>query len=278
MNLARAFCPRQPSTIKRMNTYEYNRQAWNAQVASGQNQWTIGVSPDEIASAKKGDWQVLLTPEKPVPHAWFGALNGSLAGKRILGLASGGGQQCPIFAAAGADVSLLDASDAQLATDRAVAQREGLHIHTVQGNMKDLSAFESASFDIVFNPVSVCFVDDVRPVWQQVARVLKPGGALLTGFTNPWFYLFDLAAFDRGELHVAHSLPHRDIDHPKLLADLQEKGEMVEFSHTFEDLVGGQLQAGLQLTHMFEDSWAEWGALQGKAKALWATRAVKVRA
>lgn len=80
-----------------MNTYEYNRQAWNAQAQGGENQWTIGVSPDVIARARLGDWQVLLTPEASVPHAWFGAVNGSLADKRILGLASGGGQQCPIF-------------------------------------------------------------------------------------------------------------------------------------------------------------------------------------
>lgn len=179
------------------------------------------------------------------------------------------------FAAAGAQVSLIDASDAQLATDRAVAKREGLSIHTVQGNMKDLSAFESGSFDVVFNPVSVCFVDEVRPVWREVARVLKPGGALLTGFANPWFYLFDMVAFERGELLANKALPYRDIDDPETIAELQKRGDMVEFSHTFEDLVGGQLEAGLLLTHMFEDSWSEWGALQGRAKAFWATRAVK---
>ncbi len=258
-----------------MNTFEYNRQSWNAQVQTGENQWTVPVSPEVIAKARMGDWQVLLTPEKPVPQSWFGAVNGSLAGQHILGLASGGGQQCPIFAAAGAHTSLIDASEAQLGQDMAVAQRDGLRIRTVQGNMKDLSAFESNQFDIVFNPVSVCFVDAVRPVWQEVARVLKPGGALITGFTNPWFYLFDMDAFDRGELLAKYALPHQDIDHPDLLAKLQAAGDMVEFSHTFEDLVGGQLDAGLQLTHMFEDSWTEWGALKGKANAFWATRAVK---
>lgn len=257
------------------DSYAHNRTAWNRQVEDGQNQWTLPVSPEVIAGARRGDWQVVLTPSKPVPLAWFGTENGRLDGKRILGLASGGGQQCPIFAAAGAEVTSFDASDRQLEQDRKVAEREGLLIHTVQGNMKDLSVFPAASFDIVFNPCSVCFVDEVRPVWREAARVLKPGGALLTGFVHPWFFLFDSDEFDAGRLVVRHKLPYRDIDHPRVMAKYQAKGEPVEFSHTLEDLIGGQLAAGLLLCDFFEDDWQLWRPLTGVAKPFIATRAIK---
>jgi SAM-dependent methyltransferase len=185
-----------------MDSYEKNRRAWDAQVAAG-NRWTLPVSPDVIARARSGEVEVVLTPTKPVPQAWFG----DLRGRDVLGLASGGGQQCPIFAAAGARVTSFDASDAQLGQDRLVAEREGLSLQTQQGNMRDLSCFASGSFDLVFNPCSTCFVEDIEPVWREVARVLRPGGTLLTGFVNPWYFLFDVAAFNRGELRVVQRLP-----------------------------------------------------------------------
>jgi SAM-dependent methyltransferase len=245
-----------------MDPYEQNRVAWNAAVASG-NRWTTPVSSDEIAAARQGTWSVLLTPTTPVPRAWFGDLSSS----RVLGLASGGGQQCPIFAAAGARVTSLDASDAQLAQDRLVAERDGLVIDTVQGDMRDLSRFDDASFDLVFNPCSTCFVDDVERVWREVARVLAPGGVLLTGFTNPWVYLFDAARFDRGELVVVNTLPHTE-----------ELDGMIEFSHTFTAQLGGQMRAGLVVTDLYEDTWDDmWKVMAGRATCFMATRAVKPR-
>jgi SAM-dependent methyltransferase len=241
------------------STYEHNRKAWNEQVRAG-NEWTRPFSADVISKARHGEWSVVLTPLEPVPRAWFG----ELAGKELLGLASGGGQQCPVFAAAGARVTSFDASEEQLAQDRFVAERDGLALRTVQGDMHDLSVFAAESFDLVFNPCSTCFVEDLEPVWREVARVLRPGGALLTGFVNPWVYLFEADAFDRGELRVANKLPVRE-----------ERDGLIQLSHTFDEQLGGQLRAGLMITDMFEDSWPNWPALHGIAPAFMATRAIK---
>lgn len=245
--------------VSAVDSYEVNRRAWNAESAAA-NVWVREVGPDVIAAARQGDWQVVLTPMRPVPRAWFGELRG----KALLGLASGGGQQCPIFAAAGAQVTSFDASDEQLARDQRVAARDGLTLTTVQGNMRDLRVFADASFDIVFNPCSTSFVDDVESVWHEVARVLRPGGVFMTGFTNPWYYLFEIAAFDRGELKVTKKLPV-----------VEHSGGMIEFSHSFEAQLGGQLRAGLSLTDLYEDEWDAWPALFGVAPAFMATRAVK---
>lgn len=244
------------------NTYEHNRAAWNEQVSQN-NMWTQAVSPEVIERARGGEWSVLLTPTTPVPREWFG----DLRGKDVLGLASGGGQQCPIFAAAGARVVSFDASDAQLAQDELVAKREGLTIKTLQGDMRNLSQLPDASFDLVFNPCSTCFVEEVEPVWREVARVLRPGGVLMTGFTHPWFYLFDADAFDRGELIAKNALPYR--------LEPSKPNEAIEFSHSLEAQIGGQLRAGLSLTALFEDGWAAWAPLNDKVKAFVATRAVR---
>lgn len=242
------------------SSFERNREAWNRLVDAG-NLWTRPVSSQVIADARRGDWSVLLTPSKPVPREWFG----DLRGKSVLGLASGGGQQCPIFAAAGAEVTSFDASERQLESDRMVAERDGLEMRTVQGDMRDLSAFADGSFDLVFNPVSTCFVEEVESVWREVARVLKPGGCLLAGFVQPWFYLLDFEAFDRGELVFSS----------RRLPAVVETEDTVEFSHTFETLIGGQLRAGLVMVDFYEDEWAEWGALYGTAPSTFATRAIR---
>ena len=88
-----------------MDVPEYNREAWDRQVEDG-NPWTVPVGPEVIEAARRGEWEVLLTETKPVPPAWFPRM----ADADVLCLASGGGQQAPTFAAAGANVTVLDNS------------------------------------------------------------------------------------------------------------------------------------------------------------------------
>jgi 2-polyprenyl-3-methyl-5-hydroxy-6-metoxy-1,4-benzoquinol methylase len=136
-----------------MDFRAYNREAWDREVERGY-QWTVPFGPDVIEAAREGRWEVLLTEAKPVPRDWFSDLRGA----DVLCLASGGGQQGPVLAAAGANVTVLDNSPGQLGQDRLVAQREGLDLETVQGDMADLSRFADDSFDLVFHPLSNLFV------------------------------------------------------------------------------------------------------------------------
>ena len=237
-----------------MDLLKYNRWAWDEQVSRG-NKWTRPVSHEEIESARKGEWEVVVTPTRPVPRAWFG----DLSGKRVLCLAGGGGQQAPILAAAGAHVTTIDNSPRQLERDQEVAQREGLEIVTELGDMRDLSSFPSETFDLVFNPCSNGFVDDVRAVWREVARVLKPGGSLITGFSNPLLFIFDYGELEQGRMKVTHKIPYSDLENlsEAELQKLRKDAEPVMFGHTLEDQIAGQLDAGLQLTGMFEDVTSE---------------------
>src|SRR6185437_11552878 len=110
-----------------------------------------------------------------------------------------------VFSAAGASVTVLDNSPRQLDRDREVAAREGLAVRTVLGDMRDLSVFPDAGFDVVFNPVSNVFCPDLAPVWREAFRVLRPGGILMAGFLNPDVFVFDVTAMEeRGELIVRH--------------------------------------------------------------------------
>ncbi len=232
----------------------HNRKAWNAQSHAGESPWVQPVDADTIARARSGDWQVILTPTIPVPRAWFG----EVAGHDVLCLASGGGQQAPVLAAAGGRVVSFDNSDAQLDKDRFVAEREGLEIRCVQGDMADLSTFDGNSFDLVFHPVSNVFAPEVRPVWRECYRVLRPAGRLLSGFMNPPFFLFDHEAMDAGEPPVARfALPFSDLQHlpEEQLASRLERLEAMEFSHSLDDQIGGQIDAGFRIQGFYEDRW-----------------------
>lgn len=234
-----------------MDVESYNREAWNKQVAEG-NPWSIPVTSEQIAAARQGEWSVVLTATKPVPRDWFPDLKGC----DVLCLASGGGQQGPILAAAGANVTVFDNSPAQLARDKEVSEREGLNITTVQGDMKDLSGFADQSFDLVFHPVSNLFAPSVLPVWREAYRVLRKGGLLLVGFMNPDVYIFQMDKAEAGEFEVKYPLPYSDLE--SLSEEDRQNyltiGWPLEFSHTMDEQIGGQLAAGFVITGFYQDT------------------------
>ena len=235
-----------------MDVTKYNREAWDKAVERD-DPWTVPVPAEATERARRGDFQIVLTPTRPMPRTWLPA---SLAGVEILALAAGGGQQGPLLAAAGARVTVLDLSPRQLAQDRFVAGRDGLALATVEGDMAALP-FADASFDVVLNPCSTCFVPDVRAVWREAARVLRRGGHLATGFINPTCYLFDKALERDGKFEVRYALPYADVTS---LSDAERARYTsyqapLEYSHTLSDHIGGQLEAGLALVAMYEDDW-----------------------
>lgn len=258
-----------------MDILKHNRAAWDRESLSG-SPWARPVDPSVIRSARAGRWDVILTPNKSVPAHWFG----ELPGKKVLCLASGGGQQAPILAAAGAHVVSFDLSDEQLAKDRLVAERDGLIVRCVQGDMADLAVFEDEEFDLIFHPASNVFVPDVNPVWRECYRVLKPGGRLLAGFMNPAYFLFDHDA-GADSLKVQFAQPYAEPD------DLSEDAKAavargdraLEFGHTLESQIGGQLLAGFVLRGLYEDDWDDEATPLNKfcstSIATWAEKRVR---
>ena len=237
-----------------MDIVKHNQVAWDNQSNLGQSRWVQPVSTAEVTAARAGDWQGILTPTKAVPEDWVG----DIQGKDLLGLASAGGQQMPLFAAAGARGTSFDNSPAQLAKDRFVAQRHGLDIACEQGDMADLSRFTDECFDLIFDPISNVFSEHILPVWQHCARILRPGGRLLSGFMNPDFFLFDHDDLDQGgPIQVRFALPFADseqLNENDIMAR-QAQGQALEFSHSLQTQIGGQLDAGLLLAGFYEDYW-----------------------
>lgn len=207
-------------------------------------EWSRPIDHDAYLRATQDDWHIVLTPTVPVPRTWFPPLEGA----EVLGLAAGGGQQMPILTAAGARCTVLDYSPAQLESERMVAQREGYDITIVQADMTKPLPFADASFDMVVNPVSVCYVQKIEPIWREVVRVLRPGGVFIAGFDTGYNYITDEA-----EERIVRGLPYDPIANPQLLEQDDPEEYGVQFSHTPGEILSSLLRAGLVIDDAYDD-------------------------
>ena len=159
----------------------FNRERWNGLVRAGILYSRPKLELDEASAREMVDEADLL---------------GDLRGKRVLVLGGGGGQQSAAIGLLGAQVTVLDLSDEQLAKDKRAADHYGLSPVLLQGDMRDLSRFAEDAFDIVYQPFSINFVPDVRPVFAGVARVLKAGGLYHVQWHNPYTQTFNPDDYD----------------------------------------------------------------------------------
>ena len=203
--------------------------------------WAASVTPGQLEKARRGELELTFGVDGVIPAEWLG----NVKGRRVLCLAGAGGLQAPLLACAGAEVTVLDLSQRMLDKDREVAAREGLDIRIEHGNMCDLSRFADASFDVVFNPPSLCYVPDVAPVFREVHRVLTPGGTFIMTSMSPLAYICD---WDDGTqcYKAINRLPYSAQEH-------DGQGEWVEFGHTMESYLGGQIAAGFVITGYLEN-------------------------
>lgn len=230
-------------------------------------EWGIPITHEEyLRVLQTGEFSMYLTPTKTVPRDWFG----DLKGKKVLGLASGGAQQMPIFAALGAVCTVLDYSDKQLESEAMVAEREGYSIEIIKADMTKPIPFEDESFDLICHPVSNCYVEEVQPIWNECYRILKQGGVLLSGLDIGFNYLFD-----DSEKTIVNKLPFNPLKNKDHLRQLEESDGGIQFSHTFEEQVNGQLLAGFCVTSLYDDTNGAGNLHEHNVPSFVATRAVK---
>ena len=229
-------------------------------------EWGQPISHEIYEKALKGDWGVYLTPTKFMPKEWFPA---SLKGLKILGLASGGGQQMPIFKALGADVTVLDYSLRQLESEKMVSEREGYSINIVHYDMTKPLPFENEEFDIIFHPVSNVYVEEVKPIFKECYRILKKGGILVCGLDNGINFITN------DEEKIENKFPFNPLKNKEQLDSLLENDDGIQFSHTLEEQIGGQLEAGFILTNLYEDTNGIGRLHELNIPSFFATRAIK---
>lgn len=187
-----------------------------------------------------------------------GWLPESVAGLNVLCLASGGGWQSILYGVAGAQVTVLDISDSMLELDRREADRRGLQIQTIQGSMDDLRMLDDASFDIVHQPVSTCYIPDLTPLYGEVSRVLRDDGIYISQHKQP----VSLQVSHRNERHqfvIGVEYYHRGPLPAQPDKSYRESGT-TEYLHRLEDLIGGLVRCNLVLEDLREPVRASYDA------------------
>jgi SAM-dependent methyltransferase len=233
--------------------YQYNQERWEALVKAGALFTRPWLELDADSARERLYLEDVVT---------------DVTGKRVLCLASGGGQQSAAFGLLGAEVVVLDISAGQLAQDQAAAQHYGFQVETVQGDMRDLSAFADHTFDIVWHPYSLNFVPNAVDVFREVARVLRSGGIYHFMAANP--FACGLGTGDwNGD---GYSLRHYYLDGAELTYQDEAwvfRGESQpeiqgprEYRQTLSTLLNGLVNCGFILLKT-----EEWGSSQPDLQA-----------
>lgn len=210
--------------------------------------WGKPITHEEFLDAKKGKFSLYLTPTKKIPSSWLA----NIKGKKVLGLASGGGQQLPILTALGADCVLLDYSNEQCNSELLVAKREGYKIEVIEADMTKPLPFLDECFDLIIHPVSNCYVEKIEPIFKECYRVLKKDGLMIGGYDIGINYIVD----EKEEM-IVNSLPYNPLKNKKQLDECMKNNDGIQFSHTFAEQIKAQLMAGFELVDIYEDTNGE---------------------
>ena len=202
--------------------------------------WTASATKEELDAARNGRL-VLRFWDREVPREWLK----DIRGKRVLCLAGAGGLQAPLFACAGAKVTVIDISAGMLEKDREIAARENLPIEIVKGNICDLSMFADESFDLIFNPPSLMYIPDVSAVFRECFRVLAKGGEFILMAPAPINYVCDWVEDEQGGYYKAVNRM------PWCSRDFDDSG-WIEYGHTMEEYLGGLTGSGFAVTGYLE--------------------------
>jgi len=228
--------------------YEWNRRAWDDR-ARRRLRHTRTVFPEHLRDALR-----VLDPE--------GWLEGPVAGRRALCLGAGGGLASALFAAAGAETTVVDISGEMLRLDEEVAARHGLAVRTVRASMDNLAALPDAAFDCVLQPVSTCYVPEVGPVFREVARVLRPGGIYVSQHKQPANLQAD--AVWSGAGYLVREPSERDSPLPPTIECVHREADTLEYLHTLEALLGGLCRAGFAIEDLREPRHGDPAAAPGE--------------
>lgn len=220
----------------------YNQQRWQRLVDAG----AVFTRPYRDMTAEQAR-------ERLDPNGELG----DLRGKRVLGLAGGGGQQSVLYGLLGAQTTILDLSDAQLDLDREMAAAYGFDVTLVQGDIRDLSIFEDDSFDIIDHAYSLNFVPDLGDLFEQVARVIAPGGIYTLMFANPFSAGVRMTAWNGSGYTV--SQPYQESQRITYAdedwvydQDAHEVPPPVEYRHTLSTVINGLARAGFVIRQLYE--------------------------
>lgn len=166
-------------------------------------------------------------------------------GKNVLCLASGGGQQSAVFGLLGAKITVVDISEGQLSGDEKAAEHYGYKVTTIQADIRNLSALDNKSFDLVYQAPSMGYIPNVKQVYSEVARVLRAGGLYRADAQNPISQFVDESSWDGKGYRI--SIPYSVKQQHRI-----GNQEVIEFRHDLDDIFNGLIEYGFTIEQVQE--------------------------
>ena len=243
---------------------EHNRKMWD-KLASVEIPYTRPRgTPPRTKAAKR----------KFLDRSTNGRIAGiELAGSRALSLAGGGGWEPILFAELGAKTTVFDISRKQLQTVRDIARERGTRLRYVQGDMRDLSMFSDASFDLILHCHSLVFVPDAARVIAEVGRVLAPGGTYVASTMHPvtirMYETWTGTGWNLKQPYFADGpMPYADSSWEFGEAKIDAK--TMEYGHRISDLINACGASGMVIDGFWEwtPEWAGGGGEPGSDELL----------
>ena len=220
-----------------MTFQDRNRAAWNHLADTG-SQFAKVATDEELREPLR-----TLDTRGWLPH--------SVQGLNVLCLAGGGGWQSILYAVAGANVTVVDLSPQMLALDRREAERRGVNVRIVETSMDDLSPLEEASFDLIHQPVSTCYVPDIGRVYREIARVAKDDAIYISQHKQPTsLQVVRRDQRDHYVIGVEYYCEGKPLP-PTADTSYREDGT-VEYLHRLDQIIGGLCRSGFVIEDLRE--------------------------
>ena len=156
---------------------------------------SAGTAPDNRAAWNTITRAYQETKQVPTDRLVYGprcpdesqlGLIGDVSGLRVLVLGCGGGQDCIVLAKGGAQVVGIDLSDKQIEYGRGLADREGVLVTLLQGNVEELPAIDDESQDLAVSLHALNYVEHVDRAFAEAYRVLRRGAAFVLSVHHPF--------------------------------------------------------------------------------------------
>ena len=215
-----------------------NQKHWERMVAEGCG-YTIPWLDFDISQFQRYIAGEIQTLPEPYNCLYPPSIFADMQEKDVLCLASGGGQQSAVFSLLGAHVTVVDLAQGQLEGDRKAATHYGYNVKTVQADMRNLSALEDASFDLIYQANSIGYIPDVQPVFNEAARVLRKSGLYRPDFGNP-----TIAFMEWDGQHYFISKPYAET--------FNRRDEAIDHRHYLDGIFNGLLDAGFAIRRVHE--------------------------
>jgi len=230
--------------MKPLSALKLNKLWWEKMVKEecGFTQPWLNLDPVVVKKVANG---LIKKVPQPLNTIFPTSILKNIKGKSVLCLAGGGGQQSAVFSLLDAHVSVLDISKGQLENDKKAAKHYGYKVRTVQGDMSDLKVFENNTFDMVYQSPSMGYVPNVKKVYREVARVLKPGGIYVADAQNPLAQYIEETSWDGKGYRI--TVPYAVKEKQR-----SDNEKVIEYRHYLSDIFNNLVDCGFSIEHIEE--------------------------